>query len=276
MQPFLRGYLDGLTPNPCVACNPLRLTRLVEHAERLGLARLATGHYARLLWRGGEPFVARGADRSKDQSYMLWAVPPEVLARLEFPLGELDKAAVRGAATTAGLEAADEPGSHEICFASDGYRLFLEGRGVADREGAVVSADGAVVGRHRGHWRYTIGQRRGLGVSAPEPLYVLERRAAENEVVVGCRERLMARSVRLNGVVDRDLRDGDDLKVQLRHRSPAVAVGALRRDGDDLIVILQHPFAAAAPGQSAVFYRDDIVVGGGYVVAAGPAATPVQ
>ncbi len=226
VEPFERGYLEGETPNPCVDCNPMRLAALVALARELGLARVATGHYARLVWRDGEPFVARAADRSKDQSYMLWAVPPEVLGRLEFPLGELTKTQARQAAADAGLEVADQPESQEVCFAVDGYVRFLEARGVEPAEGDVVDAEGHAIGRHDGHWRFTVGQRRGIGVSGPEPLYVLERRAAENEVVVGGRELLDVRTVRLRDVVDRALGDGEDLEVQLRYRSAAVPVAA--------------------------------------------------
>jgi tRNA-specific 2-thiouridylase len=267
VEPFERGYLQGETPNPCVDCNPMRLAALVALAGELGLARVATGHYARLVWRDGEPFVARAADRSKDQSYMLWAVPPEVLGRLEFPLGELTKTQARQAAADAGLEVADQPESQEVCFAVDGYVRFLEARGVEPAEGDVVDAEGHVIGRHDGHWRFTVGQRRGVGVSGPEPLYVLERRAAENEVVVGGRELLDVRTVRLRDVVDRALGDGEDLEVQLRYRSAAVPVAELRRRDDGLEVELRGPFAGLAPGQAAVFYRDGVVVGGGRIAA---------
>ncbi len=266
--PFERGYLGGETPNPCVDCNPMRLAALAGLAAELGLARVATGHYARLLWRDGEPYVARAVDRRKDQSYMLWAVPPHVLARLEFPLGELSKEDVRRAAAEAGLEVAEEPESQEVCFAVDGYQDFLGERGVEPVEGDVVDAGGAVMGRHQGHWRYTVGQRRGIGVSAAEPLYVLERRAAENEVVVGGRSELEVRSVRVLDVLDRGLGDGGGLEVQLRYRSASLAVTALARHGDELQVTLCEPFAGLAPGQAAVFYRDDVVVGGGRVAAA--------
>ena len=265
MGPFERGYLGGETPNPCIDCNPMRLAALVGLAGELGLARVATGHYARLVWRDGEAYVARAADRRKDQSYMLWAVPRNVLARLEFPLGELTKDDVRAAAAEAGLEVADEPESQEVCFAVDGYQDFLEERGVEPAEGDIVDAGGAVLGRHQGQWRYTVGQRRGIGVSAAEPLYVLERRAAGNEVVVGGREALEVRSVRVRDVLDRGLGDGSDLEVQLRYRSAPVAVAALERRGDELEVALREPFAGLAPGQAAVFYRDDVVVGGGRV-----------
>jgi tRNA-specific 2-thiouridylase len=276
VRPFERGYLAGETPNPCVDCNPMRLAALLALAGVLGLPRVATGHYARVVWRDGEPYVARAADRAKDQSYMLWSVPPEVLARLEFPLGELTKAEVRAAAAETGLEVADEPESQEVCFAVDGYRRFLEKRGVQREEGAVVDAEGGEVGRHDGHWRFTVGQRRGIGVSGPEPLYVLERRAAENEVVVGGRDALDVCSVRLRDVVDRGLGDGADLEVQLRYRSPAVPVAALRRVDGGLEIDLREPFAGLAPGQAAVFYRDDVVAGGGWVAGSpgGPPEAP--
>jgi tRNA-specific 2-thiouridylase len=271
VEPFVAGYLAGETPNPCVDCNPRRLRALVELADELGCAHVATGHYARLVWRDGLPFVARGRDRVKDQSYMLWAVPPDVLARLEFPLGELTKSQVRDAAERAGLPAAAEPESQEVCFAVHGYQAFLDGRGVEAREGAIVDRDGAVLGRHRGQWRFTVGQRHGLGVSSPEPLYVLERRPQTNEVVVGRRDELDVTEATLTGVVDRGLGDGSGLLVQLRYRSPALPVAGLeRRLGGSLLVRLGQAFAGLAPGQSAVFYRDDVVVGGG-VVRHGPA-----
>ena len=270
VAPFVASYLGGETPNPCVRCNPRRLAALVGCADELGLARVATGHYARLVWRDGEPFVARGADADKDQSYMLWAVPPEVLARLEFPLGETTKRETRAGAEAAGMPAAAAPESQEVCFAVSGYRRFLDERGVRPRAGAIVTTDGAVLGTHQGHWRYTIGQRRGLGVSSTEPLFVLARRAAENEVVVGRRHELEVREVAVRDLVDRGLGDAAGLLVQLRYRSPAVPVVALElRGAARAQVRLGEPFAGAAPGQSAVFYRGDVVVGGG--VLAGPA-----
>ena len=264
VAPFVAAYLGGETPNPCVRCNPGRLAALVGLADELGLARVASGHYARLVWRDGEPYVARGADRAKDQSYMLWAVPAQVLARLEFPLGETTKRETRAAAEAAGLPVAGEPESQEVCFAADGYRRFLDERGVQPRTGEIVAQGGAVLGTHRGHWRFTIGQRRGLGVSSSQPLFVLARRAATNEVVVGGRHELDVREVAVRDLVDRGLGDGDGLLVQLRYRSPAVPVAALERRGTTRVVVrLGEAFAGAAPGQSAVFYRGDVVVGGG-------------
>ncbi len=250
-----------------MVCNPWRLETLVCFADELGIERVATGHYARLVYRDGEPYVARGRDRRKDQSYMLWAVPPRVLARLEFPLGEMTKQETRAAAEAAGLPVAAEPESQEVCFAPAGYLGFLKERGVQPRRGAIVTRNGAVLGGHDGHWGYTVGQRRGLGVSGPEPLFVLERRAVSNEVVVGARAELATGEVRLRGLIDRGLGGGEDLVLQLRYRSVAVAVESLERlDAECALVRLRRPFLAVAPGQSAVFYRDDVVVGGGCVV----------
>jgi tRNA-uridine 2-sulfurtransferase len=264
VEPFVAAYLNGETPNPCVSCNPGRLAALVGLADELGLERVATGHYARLVWRDGEPYVARGADPAKDQSYMLWAVPAEVLARLEFPLGETTKRETRAAAQTAGMPVAGEPESQEVCFAVDGYQRFLVARGVQPRAGAIVGRDGAKHGAHQGQWRYTIGQRRGLGVSATQPLYVIARRAAENEVLVGGRDELDVDEVIVRDLVDRGLGGVVGLLVQLRYRSPAVPVAALEHVGAERVLVrLGEAFAGAAPGQSAVFYRDDVVVGGG-------------
>jgi tRNA-uridine 2-sulfurtransferase len=264
VAPFVAAYGAGETPNPCVVCNPMRLAALVTLADELGLARVATGHYARLVWRDGEPFVARGADRRKDQSYMLWAVPPDVLARLEFPLGDSTKVQTRAAAEAAGLAAAAEPESQEVCFAVDGYRPFLEGRGLAAAPGDIVDGQGRIVGRHGGHWRYTVGQRRGLGVPGG-PWYVVHVDAAQNRVVVGGREALDRAAFTLRDVVDRGLQAPGELLVQLRYRSPAVAVADLQQLSGGFRVTLREPFAGVAPGQSAVFYRDDVIVGGGVV-----------
>jgi len=269
VAPFVESYLAGETPNPCVACNPRRLAALVRLADERGLDTVATGHYARLVWLGGRPFVARGTDRDKDQSYMLWAVPEDVLARLEFPLGETTKQETRALAALAELPVADEPESQEVCFAVDGYQHLLEERGVPPRPGAIVDRAGRALGEHDGHWRFTVGQRRGLGISAPDPLYVLEKRAAQNEIVVGRRDGLEVREVAVRALVDRGLGDGKGLCVQLRYRSRAVPVAELRRTAADAaIVTLGAAFAGLAPGQSAVFYRDDVIVAGGLV--AGP------
>jgi len=263
---FVAAYVAGETPNPCVDCNPLRLARLVEFADELGIASVATGHYARIVWQDGEAHVGRGADLNKDQSYMLWRVAPETLARLRFPLGEETKPAVRERAASAALAVASEPESQEVCFAPRGYQKFLASRGVTPLPGAIVAEDGQCVGEHQGHWLFTIGQRRGLGIAASEPTFVLARRPDRNELLVGPRESLESVTVELRDVVDSGLGTGAGLEVQLRYNSKALPVKRIERHADDrLRVELTAPFDGPAPGQSAVFYRDDVVVGGGII-----------
>jgi tRNA-uridine 2-sulfurtransferase len=266
VEPFVAGYLGGETPNPCVACNPGRLAALVDLADELGYDRVATGHYARVVWRGERPFVARGADSDKDQSYMLARVTPETLARLEFPLGEMTKTQTRERAAQAELAVADEPESQEVCFATSGYRAFFATRGIAPTAGDIVDSDGRVIGSHDGQWWFTVGQRRGLRLSGPEPLYVVARLAAENVVVAGTRDELAVLRVELRDVDDRDI-SGDGLTVQLRYKSAPVAVERLARSGDKAMLTLAAPFFGVAPGQVAVLYRDDVVVGSGVVCA---------
>ncbi len=192
VDPFVAGYLAGETPNPCVDCNPGRFARLVALADRFGAAWVATGHYARVVWLDGRPYVARGRDRAKDQSYMLWRVPEATLARLVLPLGELTKTAVRERARRAALAVADEAESQEVCFAPGDHREFLAARGAPPGSGEIVDRAGRVLGRHDGCWRFTVGQRRGLGLSAAAPQYVLAIDVARDRVVVGPADALAA------------------------------------------------------------------------------------
>ena len=276
VEPFVASYLSGETPNPCAACNRRRFALLARRAAGQGVATVASGHYARLVRHRGRPYVARAADRAKDQSYVLWMLGEETLARLALPLGEMTKNEVRGIARTLGLEAAEAPESQEVCFAPDGYRRYLAAQGVEPRRGRFVDRCGDRLGEHDGHWLFTIGQRRGIAV--PDgPWYVLERRAAENEVVIGRADELLERRLLLRDVVDRGIEedvgraDTEALLVQLRYRSPAVPVWGLGRRGDGrLLVELEAPFAGLAPGQSTVFYRGDRVVGGGVIATAMP------
>src|SRR5437016_2619441 len=165
VAPFVRGYARGTTPNPCIRCNGgFRFAELLSFARRAGAAKLATGHYARIVDRDGRLFLARGADPAKDQSYMLASLDPKKLARVAFPLGDQDKDATRAEAERAGLAAARKPESQEACFlAGDDYRSFLERQGLAAADGAIVDESGSELGRHDGYWRFTPGQRRGLG-----------------------------------------------------------------------------------------------------------------
>ncbi len=200
VEPFLAGYAAGETPNPCVRCNGrVRIEPMVRIAERLGATGLATGHYARTRDDGSGALLTAAADPGKDQTYMLAGLPPAVLARLRFPLGGLTKPEVRAIAAAAGLAVADKAESQDLCFlAGVGKAGFLARHGgLDDREGEVVDTAGNVVGRHPGHHRFTVGQRRGLGIAAPEPLYVLGTDAATNRVVVGGEADLDTRRVRI-------------------------------------------------------------------------------
>ncbi|HXV05691.1 MAG TPA: tRNA 2-thiouridine(34) synthase MnmA, partial [Solirubrobacterales bacterium] len=201
---FLSGHAAGATPNPCIVCNgEVRIAAMLDLAERLGAERLVTGHYARIVDDGDGPLLAAAADRAKDQSYMLAALPPALLARLSFPLTELSKPEVREIATRHGLAVARKPESQDLCFlAGQGKRRFLRRHGgLDDRPGDVIDRSGRAVGRHDGHHHFTVGQRRGIGVSANEPLYVLEKDAATNTVTVGARAELAARRVRVRDAV---------------------------------------------------------------------------
>jgi tRNA-specific 2-thiouridylase len=193
------------------------------------------------------------------------------LARMQFPLAELTKPEVRERAAAAQLPVADQSESQEVCFAPRGYRGLLAAHGVSGADGAIVTASGDVLGDHDGHWLFTVGQRRGLGLGGQAAWYVIERRPERNEVVVGTRDELARSVVFVRELVDRGLEDGSGLEVQLRYKTQAIAVSRLERlGGDRLRVTLTQPFDGPAPGQSAVFYRDDVVVGGGIV--AGSAA----
>jgi tRNA-uridine 2-sulfurtransferase len=197
VAPFVDAYARGDTPNPCTRCNgSFRFAELLAFAGRAGATRLATGHYARIVERDGMLLVGRARDEDKDQSYMLATLDPDVLDRLWFPLGEQTKAETRAEAERAGLEVARRPDSQEACFLAGGdYRAFLERAGLRSEPGPVVDEQGRELGRHDGYWRFTPGQRRGLGVAAAEPLYALRTDPAANAVVVGPRAALAVTSV---------------------------------------------------------------------------------
>ncbi|HWK25419.1 MAG TPA: tRNA 2-thiouridine(34) synthase MnmA [Solirubrobacter sp.] len=264
VDPFLAGYGAGETPNPCVRCNGhVRLDAMLDLAERLGCADLATGHYARVTPDG---LLRAAADPAKDQTYMLAALAPASLARMRFPLSELTKPEVRALAAEAELPVASRAESQDLCFlAGVGKARFLARHaGLEDAPGEIVSASGEVVGRHEGFHRFTVGQRRGLGVAATEPLYVLRTEASSNRVVVGTRDELATRRVAVRGA--RLHRPGDEVDaVRLRYHSRAVpcrvegspAPGTHRA----LALALDEPFHGAAPGQTACLLRGDVIVG---------------
>lgn len=266
VQAFVDGYAAGLTPNPCMRCNgSFRFAALLAFAERAGADVLWTGHYARLVERDGIRLVARGADPAKDQSYMLATIDPPLLHRVGFPLGATTKVAVRDEAAAAGLAAARRPESQEACFLAGGdYRAFLERNGVASTPGSIVDEAGAVLGGHDGLWRFTPGQRRGLGLASTEPLHVLRSEPHANTLVVGPRSALGARRVRARGRLYVPV---ERAEAKLRYRSePVTASVAPTAHGFSLE--LDEAFDAVAPGQVAVLYDGDVVVGAGVIESA--------
>jgi tRNA-specific 2-thiouridylase len=268
---FVSGYAAGSTPNPCIACNgEVRIAAMVDLAERLGATHLVTGHYARIVEDGSGPLLAAAADENKDQSYMLAALPPGLLGRVRFPLTELAKPQVREIADRHGLAVARKPESQDLCFLSgQGKADFLRRHGgLREREGDVIDRSGQAIGRHRGHHNFTVGQRRGIRVSAEEALYVLATDAGANTVTVGPRRELMADTVHLRNVVLH--REGTSVDaVRLRYRSQPVpaAIGAAGTGlHDELDVRLGEKFAGVSPGQTAVLLADGAIVGHGQIV----------
>jgi tRNA-specific 2-thiouridylase len=268
---FLSGYAEGKTPNPCILCNgEVRLAAMVDLAERCGADRLLTGHYARIVEDTDGPLLAAGADPAKDQSYMLAALPPNLLGRLGFPLTELTKPEVREIAARHQLTVAKKPESQDLCFlAGQGKRGFLRRHGgLEDREGAVVDRAGRTLGRHRGHHNFTVGQRRGTGVSINEPAYVLATDAAANTVTVGTREELLTRRVRVrDAVLHRDGARVDAVRLRYRSRPLPASIGTPAAGRHQALEVeLGEEFAGAAPGQTAVLLEGETIVGHGTIV----------
>jgi tRNA-uridine 2-sulfurtransferase len=269
---FLAEHAGGRTPNPCVRCNGLvRFDAMLELAERIGAEALVTGHYARIDADGEGPLIARAADRSKDQSYMLAGLRPETLERVRFPLGELEKPQVRALARAAGLAVADKAESQDLCFlAGTSRERFLARHGnLPERAGEIVDTAGRTLGTHRGHTRFTVGQRRGLGVGAGEPLFVLSTDAGTNRVVVGPRAELATRQVEISPAAL--YREGTRVdRVKLRYRSPTVACRVIGKAGDHerLLVELGDEVDGVAPGQTACLMDRERVVGVGTIAAA--------
>jgi tRNA-uridine 2-sulfurtransferase len=263
VDPFVRGYELGETPNPCIRCNgAFRFGQLLAFARRAGADTLATGHYARIVEHRGRRLLARAADRRKDQSYMLARVDPRRLDKIVFPLGEQTKDQTRAEAERAGLAVARRGESQEACFlAGDDYRAFLERRGLERAEGAVVDESGRRLGRHDGYWRFTPGQRKGLGVASGAPLYALRADMPTNTVVVGPREALACTSIEATGRLYVPV---ERAEAKLRYRSEAVpaSVAATARG---FRIELDEPAYGVAAGQAAVLYEDDAVVGSGLI-----------
>ena len=271
LQPFLDAYATGRTPYPCALCNQhLKFGDLVQRMELIGADALATGHYARVEQEGdGSWALKRAVDRAKDQSYALALVPYAALARVEFPLGALEKSAVRAHGERLGLRVWDKPESQDLCFVPDrDYAGFMtaklgESRGTAS--GSFVTTSGARVGTHRGIIHYTVGQRRGLGIAAGAPLYVLSIDPASNDVVVGARAELESGGLRtgpVNWLLPEPPASGTRAEVQIRARHRPAAVVVHVRDDGGVELDFDMPQAAVTPGQLAVLYQGDRVIGG--------------
>jgi tRNA-uridine 2-sulfurtransferase len=262
--PFVDGYARGETPNPCDHCNSsFRFDALLAFAERAGAPRLWTGHYARIVERDGLRLIARGVDPAKDQSYMLATVAPALLERVEFPLGGQTKAETRREAAAAGLAAAGRAESQEACCLAGGdYRTFLEREGLAAAPGLIVDEDGNELGRHDGVWRFTSGQRRGLGVAAAEPLYAVRADPASATLVVGPRAALATTRVDVEGPLHVQVRHAE---AKLRYRSPAVPA-SVEPTPAGFTLTLAEPAYGVAAGQIAALYDDvGAVVGSGVI-----------
>ena len=267
---FVDGYAAGSTPNPCIACNgEVRIAAMVDLAERVGATHLVTGHYARIVEDGEGPLLAAAADEKKDQSYMLAALPPALLERVRFPLTELSKPEVREIAARHELAVARKPESQDLCFLSgQGKADFLRRHGgLREREGDLLDHSGQAIGRHRGHHNFTVGQRRGIRVSAGEPLYVLETDAAANTVTVGTRTELEATSVRVrNAILHRDGARVDAVRLRYRSRPVPAALSATGTGRhSELDISLGERFAGVSPGQTAVLLAGETVVGHGTI-----------
>ncbi len=279
VRPFVDEYLAGRTPIPCTLCNNhLKFDQLLVTAQGIGADRIATGHYARNHFDAerGRWILSRPADRSKDQTYFLFGLTQAQLSRTLFPLGLMQKPAVRTMAADHGLELAQKPDSQEICFIPGGsYSQFLkayldeQGRELPDSSGELVTAGGEVLGRHEGIHGFTVGQRKGLGISSPNPLYVLSIHPDSHAVQVGTDDQLLSRTLvanRLNWVSIPEPSESIRVSIKIRHRhEPAAAT--LRVTGADRVeATFDEPQRAITPGQSAVFYQGDEVTGGGWIV----------
>jgi tRNA-specific 2-thiouridylase len=304
VRPFVTKYLNGLTPSPCVACNSfLKFDKLVELAKTADAGKVATGHYARVRFdeTRGRWLLLRAVNRAKDQSYFLFELTQEQLSYAMFPLGEMTKDEVRAIAAEAGLPTAHKPESQEICFIPDNnYARFIEKYLEEDREkrvsendlpmsnsplvqitgknelssagltpGDIVSTAGHVLGVHQGIHRYTVGQRRGIGISSPDPLYVVQVDAKNNRVVVGSSDDLLKKEMaveRVNWIAIEDLTEPIRVGAKIRSRSEEAPATVSKREDGSVVVTFDQPQRAVTPGQATVFYDGDIVVGGGWIV----------
>ena len=275
IDPFVRCYEAGMTPNPCIACNRyLKFGALLDRARVLGCDRIVTGHYARIERENGRYVLKKALDETRDQSYVLYFLTQDQLAHILFPLGCMRKEAVRQLAERHGFGNARKPDSQDICFVPDGDHaaMIARYRGKPPLPGDFLAPDGSVLGTHRGIVRYTVGQRRGLGISAPEPLYVCQIDAAANTVTLGPASHLFHRAAE---ITDFHWIAGEPppapirCKARIRYRQPEQPATAIPTGTDTVRLIFDAAQRAVTPGQAAVLYRGDTVLGGGVIAGAG-------
>ena len=278
VRPFVQEYLSGRTPIPCSLCNNhLKFDQLLLVAQQIGADHLATGHYARVEFDAKRDrwLLKRPADTSKDQTYFLFGLTQEQLSRTLFPLGALTKPEVRALARQHGLALAEKPDSQEICFVPGGdYKRFLDayleeqGKALPDTAGELVTTGGDVVGEHHGIHNFTVGQRKGLGVATGSPLYVIQIKGDTRQVVVGNSDELYSDTLRVrrtNLIACAELDQPLRVTVKIRHRHEPAPATIEATGGDEIVVKFDQAQRAITPGQAAVFYDDDVVVGGGWI-----------
>ncbi len=269
---FAREYTRGRTPNPCVYCNSkIKFGCLLRKARELGAEKIATGHYARILERDGNYYLAEARDKQRDQSYFLYDISRETLPLIEFPVGGLSGEEVRGIAMEHDFTSAGRKSSQDICFAEadGGYREYLKKIGAgAFTPGDIVDVSGKVVGTHKGIASYTVGQRRGLGLARPEPVYVLKIDPDNNTITVGEKHHAMNRKILVAGINWLTLEKLDrprEFATRIRYNGKKAPARVTPRGDEEAVVEFKEPQFAPTPGQAAVFYDGEIVVGGGWI-----------
>jgi tRNA-specific 2-thiouridylase len=270
ISPFVEQYTKGLTPSPCPICNrTIKMGLLFEHARRFGCELLATGHYAKIVRGSQGPMLFRGKDASKDQSYFLFNLSEEMLERTVFPLGQFTKKETREMLLSESISSAQSEESQELCFIPGGdYRRFLRERNILPKPGHILDSRGRILGEHHGITNFTVGQRRGIGICAPRPLYVIRIDAVTNTVVVGFREETLRKSFRIRSVnliqTYRPL-SGDRFQIKVRSTSKAVACTVVGESDACLDLELDEPQSGISAGQAGVLYSGDQVIGGGWI-----------
>ena len=269
---FIKEYKNGNTPNPCIVCNKyIKFGAMLETALSLGYDKIATGHYARIKEENGRYLLLKAVDESKDQSYVLYNLTQHQLSRVLFPLGELSKAEVREKAVVESFVNANRPDSQDICFVPDGdYAGFIESQdGFVSEKGNYIDINGNILGVHKGIINYTLGQRKGLGIALGKPAFVIDKNVLTNNVVLGDEEHLFKNEViadNVNFIPFDSLENEMSVTAKLRYRHKAAPAKIMPLEDGKVKIIFDEPQRAPSPGQAAVFYDGDLVIGGGTII----------